>query len=201
MSQKRRELEQKLKDYQQSNHSSEYNQVVRELQLVEKQIEEAESSGAASNQINELRKKKALLLERIGSSVYSTQTVNQLKSQLSALQNQLRAAEERRNTRISECDKKKRLNDQTLVSAVNNLGACNQRLALYEQQVKEVRLMAAYDVAVAFAYQDLRLHAGEPATGGSARSQRQLSLSGTRQRRGNGSVGAGTHCGRLQTVD
>lgn len=195
-------MEQKLKDYQQSNHSSEYNQVVRELQFVEKQIEEAESSGAASNQINELRKKKALLLEKIGSSVYSTQTVNQLKSQLNALQNQLRAAEERRNTRMSECDQKKRLNDQTLVSAVNNLGACNQRLALYEQQVKEVRLMAAYHIAVAFTDQDLRLHTGEPATGGSARSQRQLlSLSGTRKRKGNGSVGTGTHCGRLQTVD
>ena len=71
------------------------------------------------------------------------------------LQNQLRAAEDRRNTRISECDQMKRLNDQTLVSAVNNLGACNQRLALYEDQVKEVRLMVIFHVAVAFTDQDL----------------------------------------------
>ena len=175
--------------------------MVRELTLVEKQIAEAESSGA-SGQVEELRKKRATLLERIGSSVYSTQTLKQLKNQLSALQSQLKAVEEQRNRRIGEYEQKKHLNDQTLVSAVNNLGACNKRLALYEQQVKEVRLITACHVAIAFTAQDLRLHVGEPATGRCVRSQLQLlSVLGARSFRENGSVGTRAHCRGLQTVD
>lgn len=129
--------------------------MVRELTQVENQIKDAGSSSGSSNYVDELQKKKTTLLERIGSSVYSTQTLKRLNSQLNALHSQLRAVEEQRNQRISEYEQKKRLNDQTLVSTVNNLNACNRRLALYEQQVKEVELMIAYHVAIALAAQDL----------------------------------------------
>lgn len=129
--------------------------MVRELTQVENQIKDAGSSSGSSNYVDELQKKKTTLLERIGSSVYSTQTLKRLNNQLNALHNQLRAVEEQRNQRISEYEQKKRLNDQTLVSTVNNLNACNRRLALYEQQVKEVELMIAYHVAIALAAQDL----------------------------------------------
>ena len=129
--------------------------MVRELTQVENQIKDAGSSSGSSNYVDELQKKKMTLLERIGSSVYSTQTLKRLNSQLNALHSQLRAVEEQRNQRISEYEQKKRLNDQTLVSTVNNLNACNRRLALYEQQVKEVELMIAYHVAIALAAQDL----------------------------------------------
>ena len=129
--------------------------MVRELTQVENQIKDAGSSSGSSNYVDELQKKKTTLLERIGSSVYSTQTLKRLNNQLNALHNQLRAVEEQRKQRISEYEQKKRLNDQTLVSTVNNLNACNRRLALYEQQVKEVELMIAYHVAIALAAQDL----------------------------------------------
>lgn len=129
--------------------------MVRELTQVENQIKDAGSSSGSSNYVDELQKKKTTLLERIGSSVYSTQTLKRLNNQLNALHNQLRAVEEQRNQRISEYEQKKRLNDQTLVSTVNNLNACNRRLALYEQQVKEVELMIAYHVAITLAAQDL----------------------------------------------
>ena len=129
--------------------------MVRELTQVENQIKDAGSSSGSSHYVDELQKKKTTLLERIGSSVYSTQTLKRLNNQLNALHNQLRAVEEQRNQRISEYEQKKRLNDQTLVSTVNNLNACNRRLALYEQQVKEVELMIAYHVAIALAAQDL----------------------------------------------
>ena len=129
--------------------------MVRELTQVENQIKDAGSSSGSSNYVDELQKKKTTLLEIIGSSVYSTQTLKRLNNQLNALHNQLRAVEEQRNQRISEYEQKKRLNDQTLVSTVNNLNACNRRLALYEQQVKEVELMIAYHVAIALAAQDL----------------------------------------------
>ena len=129
--------------------------MVRELTQVENQIKDAGSSSGSSNYVDELQKKKTTLLERIGSSVYSTQTLKRLNNQLNALHNQLRAVEEQRNQRISEYEQKKRLNDQTLVSTVNNLNACNRRLALSEQQVKEVELMIAYHVAIALAAQDL----------------------------------------------
>ena len=129
--------------------------MVRELTQVENQIKDAGSSSGSSNYVEELQKKKTTLLERIGSSVYSTQTLKRLNNQLNALHSQLRAVEEQRNQRISEYEQKKRLNDQTLVSTVNNLNACNRRLALYEQQVKEVELMIAYHVAIALAAQDL----------------------------------------------
>ena len=129
--------------------------MVRELTQVENQIKDAGSSSGSSNYVDELQKKKTTLLERIGSSVYSTQTLKRLNNQLNALHSQLRAVEEQRNQRISEYEQKKRLNDQTLVSTVNNLNACNRRLALYEQQVKEVELMIAYHVASALAAQDL----------------------------------------------
>ena len=129
--------------------------MVRELTQVENQIKDAGSSSGSSNYVDVLQKKKTTLLERIGSSVYSTQTLKRLNNQLNALHSQLRAVEEQRNQRISEYEQKKRLNDQTLVSTVNNLNACNRRLALYEQQVKEVELMIAYHVAIALAAQDL----------------------------------------------
>lgn len=129
--------------------------MVHELTQVENQIKDAGSSSGSSNYVEELQKKKTTLLERIGSSVYSTQTLKRLNSQLNALHSQLRAVEEQRNQRISEYEQKKRLNDQTLVSTVNNLNACNRRLALYEQQVKEVELMIAYHVAITLAAQDL----------------------------------------------
>ena len=129
--------------------------MVHELTQVENQIKNAGSSSGSSNYVEELQKKKTTLLERIGSSVYSTQTLKRLNSQLNALHSQLRAVEEQRNQRISEYEQKKRLNDQTLVSTVNNLNACNRRLALYEQQVKEVELMIAYHVAITLAAQDL----------------------------------------------
>ena len=129
--------------------------MVRELTQVENQIKDAGSSSGSSNYVDELQKKKTTLLERIGSSVYSTQTLKRLNNQLNALHSQLRAVEEQRNQRISEYEQKKRLNDQTLVSTVNNLNACNRRLSLYEQQVKEVELMIAYHVAIALAAQDL----------------------------------------------
>ena len=129
--------------------------MVRELTQVENQIKDAGSSSGSSNYVDELQKKKMTLLERIGSSVYSTQTLKRLNNQLNALHSQLRAVEEQRNQRISEYEQKKRLNDQTLVSTVNNLNACNRRLALYEQQVKEVELMIAYHAAIALAAQDL----------------------------------------------
>ena len=129
--------------------------MVHELTQVENQIKDAGSSSGSSNYVEELQKKKKTLLERIGSSVYSTQTLKRLNSQLNALHSQLRAVEEQRNQRISEYEQKKRLNDQTLVSTVNNLNACNRRLALYEQQVKEVELMIAYHVAITLAAQDL----------------------------------------------
>lgn len=129
--------------------------MVRELTQVENQIKDAGSSSGSSNFVDELQKKKTTLLERIGSSVYSTQTLKRLNNQLNALHSQLRAVEEQRNQRISEYEQKKRLNDQTLVSTVNNLNACNRRLALYEQQVKEVELMIACHVAIALAAQDL----------------------------------------------
>lgn len=129
--------------------------MVHELTQVENQIKDAGSSSGSSNYVEELQKKKTTLLERIGSSVYSTQTLKRLNNQLNALHSQLRAVEEQRNQRISEYEQKKRLNDQTLVSTVNNLNACNRRLALYEQQVKEVELMIAYHVAITLAAQDL----------------------------------------------
>ena len=129
--------------------------MVRELTQVEYQIKDAGSSTGSTKYVGEVQKKKMTLLERIGSSVYSTQTLKRLNNQLNALHSQLRAVEEQRNQRISEYEQKKRLNDQTLVSTVNNLNACNRRLALYEQQVKEVELMIAYHVAIALAAQDL----------------------------------------------
>ena len=129
--------------------------MVHELTQVENQIKDAGSSSGSSNYVEELQKKKTTLLERIGSSVYSTQTLKRLNNQLNALHSQLRAVEEQRNQRISEYEQKKRLNDQTLVSTVNNLNACNRRLALYEQQVKEVELMIACHVAITLAAQDL----------------------------------------------
>lgn len=87
-----------------------------------------------------LTQEKNALLQFLDQSVQNSalKDIAKIQSRITAIQIQVETTEKKREDKVREFERKKRLNDETVTTAVHSLNACKQRLRRYEERVKEV---------------------------------------------------------------
>ena len=87
-----------------------------------------------------LLQEKESLFQHLEESPFNSlsRSIAKIRSHLTAVQLQIETIEKKRESKVRECERKKRLTDETVMIAVRSLNACRQRLRRYEERVKEV---------------------------------------------------------------
>ena len=116
-----------------------YDAVVQELKLLE-----SSSLGldpGCQKKKEKLTQEKNTLLQLLDQSALNSalKDIAKIQSRTTAIQIQVETTEKKREDKVREFERKKRLNDETVATAVNSLNTCKQRLRRYEERVKEVR--------------------------------------------------------------
>ena len=88
-----------------------------------------------------LLQEKKSLFQYLEESPFNSlsKSIAKIRSRLTAIQLQIETTEKKRETKVRENERKKRLTDETVMMAVQSLNACRQRLKRYEERVREVR--------------------------------------------------------------